>query len=82
MIYNGIIFLLIFYTYYNTIFTPIYAQYVSIVRLLLSLVCDIYLQIADTVRIAPGPSPVKNPRKLKVKQHTNYPRSENVTTAI
>jgi hypothetical protein len=30
----------------------------------------------------PGPSPVKNPRKLKVKQHTNYPRSEDVTTAI
>ncbi len=81
MIYNGIIFLLIFYTYYNTIFTPIYAHYVSIVRLLLSLVCDIYLQIADTVRIAPR-LPVKNPRKFKVKQHTNYPRSEDVTTAI
>ncbi len=25
---------------------------------------------------------VKNPRKLKGKQHTNYPRSEDVTTAI
>ncbi len=28
------------------------------------------------------PCPVKNPRKLKVKQLTNYPRSEDVTTAI
>jgi hypothetical protein len=28
------------------------------------------------------PSPVKNPRKLKEKQHTNYPRLEEVTTAI
>jgi hypothetical protein len=28
------------------------------------------------------PSPVKNPRKLKEKQDTNYPRSEEVTTAI
>ncbi len=94
------------------------------------LVCDIYLQIADTVQagslkmntaleystrvvqeggrrckkstlndivhltplriplmnppfvLPPGPSPVKNPRKLKVKQHANYPRSEDVTTAI
>ncbi len=27
------------------------------------------------------PSPVKNPRKLKVTQLTNYPRSEDVTTA-
>jgi hypothetical protein len=28
------------------------------------------------------PCLVKNPRKLKVKQLTNYPRSEDVTTAI
>ena len=28
------------------------------------------------------PFPVKNPRKLKVKQLTNYPRSEDETTAI
>jgi hypothetical protein len=34
---NGIVFLLIFYTFYDTIFTPIYSQYVSTVRLLLSL---------------------------------------------
>jgi hypothetical protein len=33
----GIVFLLIFYTFYDTIFTPIYSQYVSTVRLLLSL---------------------------------------------
>jgi hypothetical protein len=35
--FNGIVFLLIFYTFYDTIFTPIYSQYVSTVRLLLSL---------------------------------------------
>jgi hypothetical protein len=49
------------------------------------LICDIYryLQIADTVRIAPRPLPqLKIQEKLKVKQHTNYPRSEDVTTAI
>jgi hypothetical protein len=28
------------------------------------------------------PFPVKNPRKMKEKQNTNYPRSEEVTTAI
>jgi hypothetical protein len=28
------------------------------------------------------PSPVKNPRKLKGILHTNYPRSEEITTAI
>jgi hypothetical protein len=25
---------------------------------------------------------IKNPRKLKGKQHTNYPRSEEVPTAV
>jgi hypothetical protein len=28
------------------------------------------------------PSPIKNPRKFKGKQHTNYPRLEDATTAI
>jgi hypothetical protein len=65
--YNGIIFLLIFYTYYNTIFTPFYAQYVSIVRLLPSLVCDIYLQSADTVPIALRPLPRQKSTKIESK---------------
>jgi hypothetical protein len=41
-----------------------------------------WLRATKLLNIAPPPSPVKNPRKLKGKQHTNYPQSEEVTTAI
>ncbi len=46
------------------------------------LICDINLQIADTVRIAPRPLPRQKSTKIEVNQHTNYHRSEDVTTAI
>ncbi len=53
-------------------------------RQLATVICDIVYtyKLPTQFVLPPGPSPVKNPPKLKGKQHTNYPRSEDVTTAI
>jgi hypothetical protein len=43
---------------------------------------SLFARFGMSCNVAPPPLSVENPRKLKGKQHTNYPRSEEVTTAI